>query len=52
MKFGTNNKILVAGHRGNPSLLPENTMDSIRSAVEVGVDMLETDIHLTKDNVL
>lgn len=52
MKFKSNNKILVAGHRGNPSVLPENTMESFRNAVEIGVDMLETDIHLTKDNVL
>ena len=27
-------------------------MESFRSAVEVGVDMIETDVHLTKDNVL
>ena len=52
MKFATENKILVAGHRGNPSEFPENTMASFQSAVEVGVDMIETDIHLTKDGVL
>lgn len=33
-------------------LLPENTMDSFRSAVELGVDMLETDIHVSKDGKL
>lgn len=52
MKFETNKKILIAGHRGNPSVLPENTLESFKSAIECGVDMLETDIHLTKDNVL
>ena len=52
MKFESENKILIAGHRGNPSVLPENTLDSFKSAVKCGVDMLETDIHLTKDNVL
>ena len=52
MKFETENKVLVAGHRGNPSEFPENTMASFQSAVEVGVDMIETDIHLTKDGVL
>ena len=52
MTFKTNNKILIAGHRGNPAEFPENTMESFRSAVELGVDMIETDIHLTKDNVL
>ena len=49
MTFKTNNKILIAGHRGNPAEFPENTMESFRSAVELGVDMIETDIHLTKD---
>ena len=52
MKFETKNKILIAGHRGNPAVLPENTMESFCSAVELGVDMIETDVHLTKDNVL
>lgn len=52
MRFNTNNKILIAGHRGNPSAFPENTLDSFKNAVECGADMLETDIHLTKDNVL
>lgn len=52
MKFETGNKILIAGHRGNPSEFPENTMASFQSAVEIGVDMIETDIHLTKDGVL
>ena len=52
MKFNGKNKILIAGHRGNPSILPENTLESFKNAVECGVDMLETDIHRTKDNVL
>lgn len=46
MKFKSENKILIAGHRGNPAVLPENTLDSFKSAVKCGVDMLETDIHL------
>ncbi len=52
MRFESKNEILIAGHRGNPSVLPENTMESFKNAVECGVDMIETDIHLTKDNVL
>ncbi|WP_274364352.1 glycerophosphodiester phosphodiesterase family protein [Paenibacillus thermotolerans] len=39
----------VIGHRGNPSLAPENTMESFRLAYENGADILETDIYLTKD---
>lgn len=44
--------ILVAGHRGNPSAAPENTMVSFQSAVDAGVDMLELDIQMTKDKKL
>ncbi len=52
MKFKAKNKILITGHRGNPSVFPENTAASFQSAVACGVDMVKTDIHLTKDNVL
>ena len=45
-------KVLIDGHRGNPDFVPENTMDSFRSAVELGVDAVETDIHLSSDNAL
>lgn len=37
-------------HRGDSANFPENTMQSLKSAAEIGVDVLETDIHLTKDN--
>lgn len=42
----------VAGHRGDPSSFAENTMSSYISAYEKGADMLEVDVHLTKDMVL
>ncbi len=41
--------VVIAGHRGDPAYYPENTMSSFRSAYEKGVDMIETDIHLSKD---
>ncbi|MCQ2432885.1 MAG: hypothetical protein MJ175_09825, partial [Clostridia bacterium] len=44
--------ITVAAHRGNSGHFAENTMPAFRSAIELGADMIETDIHLTKDNVL
>lgn len=47
-----NNNILVAGHRGNPSLAPENTMPSFESAIYAGVDMIEFDIQMTLDEKL
>lgn len=36
---------LVGGHRGNPAEEPENTLASFRSALELGVDMVECDVH-------
>jgi len=39
----------VIGHRGIPSLAPENTMEGFRLAYENGADILESDIFITKD---
>jgi glycerophosphoryl diester phosphodiesterase len=46
------NKILVHGHRGARAVLPENTMPAFEYAIGVGVDVLELDLAVTKDNVL
>lgn len=43
---------LVGGHRGNPAEHPENTLPSFRSAIELGVDMIECDVHLSADGEL
>ena len=42
----------IYGHRGFSGKYPENTMLSFRKAVEAGVDGIELDVHLTKDNRL
>lgn len=39
----------LIGHRGNAAHAPENTLESFRQAVEIGVDALELDVHLTTD---
>lgn len=39
-------------HRGASAEAPENTMVAFRRAVELGVDALEMDVHLTRDGVL
>jgi glycerophosphoryl diester phosphodiesterase len=39
-------------HRGASSLAPENTMAAFRKAVDLGVDGLELDVHLSKDGRL
>lgn len=50
-KIASPTGIIIAGHRGNPAAFPENTMDAFRSAAALGVDMIETDVHLTRDGV-
>ena len=45
-------KTKVMGHRGARGLAPENTIDGMKLAWRLGVDMIETDVYLTKDNVI
>lgn len=45
-------RILLGGHRGNPDEYPENTIASFRSAIDLGVDVIECDVHLTADGQL
>lgn len=42
---------LVVGHRGAMGHAPENTMVSFDEALNLGADMLEFDVRLTKDGV-
>ncbi|MEM9874177.1 MAG: glycerophosphodiester phosphodiesterase [Myxococcota bacterium] len=39
----------LLGHRGACAERPENTMASFERAVALGVDVIETDVHLTRD---
>ncbi len=41
----------VQGHRGARGLLPENTLPSFEIALDLGVTSIETDVHLSKDDV-
>ena len=43
--------IEVAAHRGNRADFPENTMPAYQSAYEIGADMIELDLRMTKDNL-
>ena len=43
--------MLKIGHRGAKGHVPENTLASFQKALELGVDMIELDVHLSKDNV-
>jgi glycerophosphoryl diester phosphodiesterase len=40
----------VVAHRGDSHSYPENTLHAFESASKMGVDIIETDVHLTKDN--
>jgi len=40
---------LVIAHRGDSALRPENTLLSFASALEVGADLVEFDVQLTRD---
>ncbi len=42
----------IYAHRGASDQYPENTMLAFKKAIEQGADGIETDVHLTKDNVL
>lgn len=42
---------VVYGHRGAPAEFPENTLPGFRRALELGVEGIELDVHLSKDGV-
>jgi len=42
----------VIGHRGCAGLRPENTLAAFRHAVALGVDVVECDVHRTRDGCL
>jgi glycerophosphoryl diester phosphodiesterase len=44
--------LLKIAHRGGGGLWPQNTMCAFRGAVSLGVDMLELDLHLSRDGRL
>jgi len=45
-------RILVHGHRGARARRPENTIPAFEYAIQEGVDALEMDMAVTKDNVI
>ncbi len=45
-------RVEVHGHRGAGAVLPENTIAAFKEALRVGVDVLELDLAVSKDNVL
>ena len=43
---------LVIAHRGASGELPENTLPAFERAIELSADMIETDLHLSRDGVV
>ncbi|MFE2419204.1 glycerophosphodiester phosphodiesterase [Streptomyces hokutonensis] len=43
--------VTAVGHRGDPYRARENTLDSLRSALEQGADAVEFDVRVTRDGV-
>lgn len=44
-----NTKVTLAGHRGWRAKYPENTMLGFRKVLELDIDAIEMDVHMTKD---
>jgi len=47
----SSNKLWVIGHRGAAGLAPENTLAAFSKALDIGVDAVELDVHLSLDLV-
>jgi glycerophosphoryl diester phosphodiesterase len=45
-------KVSIHAHRGVTTQAPENTLGAVREAIAAGADYLETDVQLSKDDVL
>lgn len=50
--FQSKEKVCVSAHRGGRNHGIENTLTAFRNALEMGVDMIETDVRMTKDGYL
>ena len=42
--------VFVTAHRGFSGTAPENTLAAFRAAIDTGCDMIELDVHLSRDN--
>ena len=51
LNTANNNYVIVVAHRGDWASAPENSLKAIKNAINIGVDILEIDIRLTKDKI-
>lgn len=47
-----NTPIKVIAHRGDSKYYPENSKPAFKSAIELGVDIIETDVHISSDGII
>ena len=52
MNRNPSNTINIQGHRGCRGLLPENTLEAFKKAIELGVQTIELDVAVSKDNIV
>ena len=50
--FYQDSGVSVIAHRGGRALVPGNTIEAAKNAVDIGSDIIEIDVHLTVDNAL
>jgi glycerophosphoryl diester phosphodiesterase len=48
----TSSDVMVAAHRGDWRNAPENSIQAIKNSINMGVDIVEIDVRITKDSVL
>ena len=46
-----NGEVMVASHRAAHAKYPENSIDAIREAIRLQVDIIEIDVKVSKDGV-
>ena len=44
--------VQITAHRGASGYAPENTLSSVKKALEIGVDRIEVDVQQTSDGVV
>lgn len=52
LENSNDNYVMVVAHRGDWRNAPENSIQAIKNCIEMGVDMVEIDVRMTKDSVL
>ncbi len=52
LKNPSKDHVLVVSHRGDWRYAPENSLESLKRCIDLGVDIMELDVRLTKDGHL